>query len=157
MSYQGILEGLGAEILMMEETGSYQGDLVFILGDDSWLTGGIGVLVQGYGSCSGCDAWEAASSFKDRLDIAADMINNIRWFPSGSELLEWLLADHEDQWWGHDTEIGQFFLKVARKIMASVPKDQLDDTYRVRRALMEEGGEIVDGSLGDQALPSGGE
>lgn len=55
MSYQEALEAAGAEIHQFEHFGSYQGDwyaLVTYKGQKGWIAGS-------YGSCSGCDAFEA--------------------------------------------------------------------------------------------------
>lgn len=54
-SYREALEAAGAEILAFKEFGSYQGDWLAKVrygGDTFWLR-------DYYGSCSGCDAFEA--------------------------------------------------------------------------------------------------
>ena len=55
MSYQSALEAAGAKIIAFQYFGSYQGDWfakVNFNGDIGWVRGS-------YGSCSGCDAFEA--------------------------------------------------------------------------------------------------
>lgn len=55
MSYEQALEVAGAKVLAFEQFGSYQGDWwakVEIDGKLAWINGS-------YGSCSGCDAFEA--------------------------------------------------------------------------------------------------
>ena len=55
MSYCQALEAAGAKILQFKEFGSYQGDWwakVDVNGEIGWIAGS-------YGSCSGCDAFEA--------------------------------------------------------------------------------------------------
>ncbi len=55
MSYQSALEAAGAKVLAFESFGSYQGEwLAFVEynGERGWVQGW-------YGSCSGCDAFEA--------------------------------------------------------------------------------------------------
>lgn len=55
MSYKQALEAAGAEVLAFQEFGSYQGEwfaLVNYNGEKQWINGW-------YGSCSGCDAFEA--------------------------------------------------------------------------------------------------
>lgn len=54
MSYEQALEAAGAQVIVFEEFGSYQGDwwaLVKYKGETGWVNGS-------YGSCSGCDAFE---------------------------------------------------------------------------------------------------
>ncbi|MED4787541.1 hypothetical protein P9429_11665 [Bacillus atrophaeus] len=61
MGYREALESAGAEVLLYEEFGSYQGD---------WLAkvryeGQIGWVHDYFGSCSGCDAFEAEFGWED--------------------------------------------------------------------------------------------
>lgn len=59
MSYENALEAAGAKVIAFEEFGSYQGDwyaLVEYNGEIGWVNGS-------YGSCSGCDAFEAEFGF----------------------------------------------------------------------------------------------
>jgi hypothetical protein len=69
MSYRSALEAAGATVRAFEEFGSYQGEwwaLVEYEGRRGWVNGS-------YGSCSGCDAFQAEFSFCDeeRWDDAA--------------------------------------------------------------------------------------
>jgi hypothetical protein len=55
MSYEQALEAAGAKVLQFEQFGSYQGEwfaLVELNGETGWVNGW-------YGSCTGCDAFEA--------------------------------------------------------------------------------------------------
>lgn len=59
MSYQEALEAAGANVIVFEEFGSYQGEwyaLVTYGGETGWVNGS-------YGSCSGCDAFEGEFGF----------------------------------------------------------------------------------------------
>ena len=59
MSYQEALEAAGATVHAFEFFGSYQGDWwakVTYNGETGWVHGS-------YGSCSGCDAFEAEFGF----------------------------------------------------------------------------------------------
>lgn len=62
MGYGKALEAAGARLLSMEHFGSYQGDwIAYVEGD-----GGARLFVTGsYGSCSGCDAFQAEISAVD--------------------------------------------------------------------------------------------
>jgi hypothetical protein len=62
MSYQNALSAAGAEIHEFKEFGSYQGEwfaLVTYNGEKGWVQGC-------YGSCSGCDSFEAEFGWDDR-------------------------------------------------------------------------------------------
>lgn len=61
MSYVLALETAGAKVIAFEQFGSYQGDwwaLVEHNGVTGWINGG-------YGSCSGCDAFEAEFGWEE--------------------------------------------------------------------------------------------
>lgn len=62
MSYDLTLEAAGAKVLAFKQFGSYQG---------TWLafvdySGKKGIVEGAYGSCSGCDAFEAEFGWNDR-------------------------------------------------------------------------------------------
>jgi hypothetical protein len=57
MSYQSAMETAGAVVHDFEQFGSYQGDWWAFL----TYQGITGFVTGGYGSCSGCDAWEGTS------------------------------------------------------------------------------------------------
>lgn len=62
MGYQEAMEAAGANVLKFESFGSYQGDwwaLVAYEGKAGWVNGS-------YGSCSGCDAFEAEFGYGDQ-------------------------------------------------------------------------------------------
>ena len=61
MSYQDALTSAGATVHQFKKFGSYQGDwvaLVTVKGTTGWVEGS-------YGSCSGCDAFEAEFGWTD--------------------------------------------------------------------------------------------
>lgn len=62
MSYQEALEATGAEVLEYEEFGSYQGEWLALVR----VGGVLGVAEGSYGSCSGCDSFEAEFGWGDR-------------------------------------------------------------------------------------------
>lgn len=83
---------------MVESTyiGEYQGDWIALVVDDgngyySQTKGGfVGV---GFGSCSGCDAWEAAETVEDRMELVDQMVRSIRWVDSPAELRSYLISE----------------------------------------------------------------
>lgn len=67
MSYKEALEAAGAKVHRFIETGSYQGSWYAFV----WYDGHLGWVQGSYGSCSGCDAFEA--EFSDSyLDLKGD-------------------------------------------------------------------------------------
>lgn len=61
MSYQCALEAAGCEVIEFKEYGSYQGEWLAVVK----VNGELGVIDGCYGSCSGCDAFEAEFGFCD--------------------------------------------------------------------------------------------
>lgn len=64
MGYQKCMELAGANVILFERFGSYQGDWwakVEYEGKTGWVTGS-------YGSCSGCDAFEAEFGFESHYE-----------------------------------------------------------------------------------------
>lgn len=60
--YEGALQAAGCEVLDFKEFGSYQGEWLACVK----INGDIGVVEGWYGSCSGCDAFEAEFGWSDR-------------------------------------------------------------------------------------------
>ena len=104
MSYQQLVDSYGYEVLYSGGDDDYQGDNYFVL-RDYWR---VGLLVFGFGSCSYCDAYEAAYSgidYSDRRwynhpplrELADQMYESIRWFDSKEELANYV--SNTIQWW----------------------------------------------------------
>lgn len=104
-SYGGLLEAKGLTVMGSEDFGDYQGDTIFHVRDTA---GRDGILIQGYGSCSGCDALEAALSAGENWTpdpvaveaLADQMVAMIFWNDEG-DLLPRLEAQIEQaaSWW----------------------------------------------------------
>lgn len=61
MSYEQALTAAGATVHASEHFGSYQGEALA----DLTYEGRRGILSFGFGSCSGCDSWEAFEGYGD--------------------------------------------------------------------------------------------
>jgi thioredoxin-related protein len=83
--YTPIVESFGKVVVRVDED-NYQGDsyVYYHEGDKH------GVLVFGWGSCSGCDALQACKSIKDIEELIESLRKNIRWFDSASSLYNWI-------------------------------------------------------------------
>lgn len=83
-SYSAMVDSFGV-VIAYEEDKDYQGDTVFIVEAD----GKIGLGEFGWGSCSGCDALEAAwGDPSDCADVRNGIGAGINWFDSKEEALE---------------------------------------------------------------------
>lgn len=106
MGYREAFEAAGAEVLLYKEFGSYQGDFyakIRFNGEIGWVHGS-------YGSCSGCDAFEAEFGWHDYDDTEklasfgltyvetlltqdeaeSNAAENIEWDDGAVQALKWL-------------------------------------------------------------------
>jgi hypothetical protein len=126
LGYGDLLTAVGLTVVSTDDFGYYQGDYLFHVTD---VEGRHGLLIQGYGSCSGCDALEAAQPWQndgDLTDVAvlADgMVMNVVW-----ENENGLLAAFEDKlsteetasWWRYsDAELLARAREIAREVDAA--------------------------------------
>jgi len=94
VGYDDLVESF-AEIVDSTDCGSYRGDLVFALRSE---TGEPGILVCGYGSCSGCDALQACGDNPNaitalRNSIAEDVVWGKHNIENHDWAGEWVLYD----------------------------------------------------------------
>lgn len=98
--YRGLVERRFT-VLAEEEFGDYQGDILFVVLDPQ--TNQLGVIVTGYGSCSGCDAYQAAEDSAAELnELAAELHRSVH-HGTVPELREYLVGrDGELRWSFHE-------------------------------------------------------
>lgn len=124
-TYEAIVKGWGYDIVAEETFGDYQGDLVFLLADNSRF----GWCVIGYGSCSGCDALEAAMGYSweeenngwtdEVIQLANGLYNEVRWFDTAAELAAWLEPNEDaPQWYWYEKEYKEFAIKIRESLLA---------------------------------------
>ena len=91
-SYQPILDDIGTILVQVDED-NWQGDSFVLFRDDETMR--YGVLVFGWGSCSGCDALQACSNFDQVNELADQLRREVRW-DDREGTLNWL-NDHRTQ------------------------------------------------------------
>ena len=110
VTYEDIVKSWGWRVLNFETFGSYQGDHLALLE----RPGQVGLIVFGYGSCSGCDELDAITpwDYDDEpgdwtpvIDFAAQLRDAVHWEPSRDALRDWIDASPENRWWSYDAEI----------------------------------------------------
>ena len=84
--YEPLLRSFGHEILLKIDDDDYQGDSRLILKDGERY----GLLIFGWGSCSGCDALQACESYEDISKLRNQLQSQIIWKESPSEMLTFL-------------------------------------------------------------------
>lgn len=107
--YDPILKSLG-EIVLKSDEGYYQGDYLYLLKNEQeqW-----GFVIVGYGSCSGCDALQGASSWADVQRLADDIERGVIWDEDPHALLEKAKEKMEYVSW-HESTSQDHFMKKAR-------------------------------------------
>jgi hypothetical protein len=102
--YDPLLKSFGYEILLKVDDNGYQGDsrLIFKDGDR------YGLLIFGWGSCSGCDALQACDSYEEIEELRQKLHNEIIW-DTKEGLLKYIKEkDWELEWCWHYEETKRF-------------------------------------------------
>lgn len=73
-NYSPLLEAIGTIVVRVDD-GYYQGDTRVLFRDgDRW-----GLLLLGWGSCSGCDALQACSSYEELQELCERVEDQVQW------------------------------------------------------------------------------
>lgn len=86
-SYSSLIDSFEVTTLIEEHDNDYQGDSYLLLSNGSEF----GLLIFGWGSCSGCDALEACSSPVEVTELRDELWNSITW-RTESQMIEYLSA-----------------------------------------------------------------
>jgi hypothetical protein len=84
--YTPMVSSLGEILLTVEDACSWEGDSRFLL---RWL-GQYGILIFGWGSCSGCDALQACTSLDDLIELRNRLAEEVVWFNSAEECANYI-------------------------------------------------------------------
>ena len=112
-SYEPLLASFGHTILLQVDDSDYQGDSrILFLNDKNEY----GLLIFGWGSCSGCDALQACSSWKEVTELRDGMADATLWLPK-KEMLSYLRThDWDGDWTGHDENTKKFVAKAIKML-----------------------------------------
>ncbi len=115
-SYSPLLDSLGYETILRVDDRDYQGDsrLIFKDGDRR------GLLIFGWGSCSGCDALQACDSMKDIDDLRNSLHGSIKWFDTAAECLAYFKThDWAGDYSWHNDETKEFVAAAIKLLTQS--------------------------------------
>lgn len=116
-SYDHIAEKFG-EVIADATLGAYQGDNLYLLRDgDMW-----GVLVCGYGSCSGCDALEGCEGDEDVARLVNDLRGDVVW-GSRADALAYVTSEWRGFSYYSDSPDGEAFWKECAAALGCVEHD----------------------------------
>lgn len=109
--YEGLVDSFGVEVVFSEHDEDYQGDSFYLLKD---AEGRYGFLNFGWGSCSGCDAYEAIrGDGNDALEELRDELwESVSWFDSLEDLRVYLLDNNKLNWYGYRKTFKVFLEKL---------------------------------------------
>ena len=108
--YGELIRSFGAEILLEVADNDYQGDSRILL----WDGDRYGVLIFGWGSCSGCDALQSAHGdpvaiTKLRDELAA----SVHWEPSREAMTQYIAGKDWSLEFHHGAETKRFVSEAA--------------------------------------------
>jgi hypothetical protein len=132
LSYEDLIASMGIGIVLKVDDNDYQGDSRVLTYDGRRF----GTMIFGWGSCSGCDAFEAAQGSRDELSaLRDDMYRQIHWEDSATALVAYIDSKDWSLDYDGDSEAGRAFRARAREILLDIAN-----------------GRAVDGALGRKAI-----
>lgn len=113
--YVPMLESMGAVLLQVDDD-DYQGDSRVLYRDGER----VGLLIFGWGSCSGCDALQACSTYGEVDALRGELLNGIKWFASPADALQYFNThDWEGDYSWSDDKSREFVAK-AQALLAGM-------------------------------------
>lgn len=107
--YNPMIKAFGNVVVQVDDE-DYSGDTRVLYDNNSK----IGHLVFGWGSCSGCDALQACGDYDVLQALCDELENEIKWFDSAKEALEWFVnRDWELQYEWHEEETQEYIQKAV--------------------------------------------
>lgn len=110
-TYDDLIESMEVEVLTRHDDNDYQGDSRLLVRDGSRY----GLLTYGWGSCSGCDALQGATSLAEVTELRDQMWQQIHWEDSAAAMLAYV--DGKD--WTLDYSHDAAFIDAVRMVLSS--------------------------------------
>lgn len=126
--YDPLLESFEYEILLKIDDNDYSGDSRLILRDKNKY----GILIFGWGSCSGCDALLACESYEEIESLRQYLKDSIKWFDSPEELLQFMKTHDwkgDFSWWSARSELEEFIKKSIKLLKKIIRKHEKISFY----------------------------
>lgn len=134
-NYEPLLESLGHVILLKVDDADYQGDSRVLFLDDER----VGLLIFGWGSCSGCDALQACNTYKEAEDLRQDLSERVQWFDTPLDALGYFNRhDWEGDYSFHQSETHTFIRrgKVLLQELVSALKEPIFNALLTDRSVL---------------------
>lgn len=110
-SYEGLVDSFGVEIVFAEHDKDWQGDSFYLLKDEQRY----GFLQFGWGSCSGCDAYESSRDMGGNAleELRDELWEKVVWKDSLDGLRAYMVEnDPKLQWYGNRPSFKAFLEKL---------------------------------------------
>jgi hypothetical protein len=119
LGYNDLVLTMGVEIIEQETFGEFEGDIVYHVkrGDEH------GILIVGFGSCSGCDALQGTLCYSDEwtddiernVTALRDQLQaSIIWPTEGKTLTEMIEERISGSGWWENTEVETYARMIAK-------------------------------------------
>jgi len=97
--YGSLIDTFEVEVLAEAHDNDYQGDSFYLLKNGDQY----GVLIFGWGSCGGCDAYEAAEgNVRELTELRDGLWNSVVWDTREGTLKNIVTKDDKLTWYGND-------------------------------------------------------
>lgn len=118
-NYYPMLENFDAEIVISVDDRDYQGDsyLLYRRGDT------YGVLIFGWGSCSGCDALQACETYEQLDQLMNGLYESIQWDSLENTLRYFENHDWEGDYTWHSNECRQWVQECKEYLHGILDRD----------------------------------
>lgn len=106
-SYDDLIDSMEVDRLVEVTDNDYQGDTRLLL----WKDDKYGFLAFGWGSCSGCDALEAAADYEGYdavVSLRDELWESVTWFDSKEDALSYFQSKDWDLDYWHGEEQKRF-------------------------------------------------
>lgn len=114
-SYTPIIEGFGYDVALREDEDDYQGSTFVLYRDASRQE--YGVLIFGWGSCSGCDTLQACYDERTVMDLRSDLHDCIIWFDDKDDAHAWFSDREQSGSYYAEQEMWKAFRDAALAII----------------------------------------
>ena len=117
--YDPLLESFGYDILVKVDDNDYQGDSRVLFKDGPQY----GILIFGWGSCSGCDALQACSTLEEVNLLRQSLLMDIIWFTDAKEALKYVKSHDwfgDYSYWSHNEEQTTFINRITERLEKEV-------------------------------------
>ena len=108
-NYEDLIESFEVKVILSRHDRDYQGDSYYLLQNcDEY-----GILIFGWGSCSGCDALEACLGDSESLTaLRDDLWQSIMWLSREAMESYVSIKDFKLEWYGHSSAGNEFITEL---------------------------------------------